>query len=244
MKTASVALLLALVASAAAAQQLYRWTDEKGRVHVTDTPPPGNARDVKREAAVAPSASTQQLPFELETATKSFPVVLYTAPNCLEECANARAALNKRGVPFREVQVWDADTHAELKKASGSNEVPVLMVGRSVQKGFEQGAFDALLDSARYPRAGLLQPRNQAAPKPPEGYVSPAARDAALRAQPVKPEEPAPRGRYAPKAPAKPQAEPPKVYAPIPGKDTPVAGPYGKPAADPQAAEPQPQQQQ
>ena len=88
----------------------------------------------------------------------------------------ARDALNKRGVPFKEVQVWEEESNAELKRVTGSTEVPALVVGRSVHKGFQQDAFDALLDSARYPRAGILPARNQGAPKPPEEYVPPGQR--------------------------------------------------------------------
>jgi glutaredoxin len=202
-----VATLLAAVLGASAAsvlaQQLYRWTDEKGRVHVTDTPPPPSAKGVqKQKPAVSntePAAAPQQ-PYELAQAMKDFPVTLYTSPICKEPCAQARDALNKRGVPFKEVQVWEEDTNAELKRVTGSTEVPALVVGRSVHKGFLQSAFDALLDSARYPRAGMLPARNQAAPKTPEEYVPPGQRPTA---EPVKPEPPAeearPSGPYAPR---------------------------------------------
>jgi len=76
------------------------------------------------------------------------------------------------------------------------------VVGRSLHKGFDQSAYDALLDSARYPRAGILPPRAQAAPGLPEGYIPPGERKAP-RAEPVKPEpeEPQPTGPYAPGAP-------------------------------------------
>src|SRR5260221_119046 len=40
MKRAVLAWMLAVGAVAAAAQTMYRWTDEKGRLHVTGTPPP------------------------------------------------------------------------------------------------------------------------------------------------------------------------------------------------------------
>ena len=33
----------------------------------------------------------------------------------------------------------------------------------------------------------------------------------------------------------KPQAEPPSIYNPIPGKDKPLSGPYGNPEPPPQA---------
>lgn len=201
----AIALLLAFsFAAPAAAQQIYRWTDSKGGVHITDTPPPSTARDVKTEAGGAPSAAGQddsQVPFEVTRAMKAFPVVLYTSPPCREPCSHARELLNQRGVPFKEVQVWDSSSIGELKRVSGSDQVPVLLVGRSVQQGFDQGAYDALLDSARYPEAGSVPARNQAAPPAPEGYAGAGKRD--LQAEPVKPEEQPkpPRGPYSPVPP-------------------------------------------
>jgi len=190
----ALAIGLALIAGAAIAQQLYRWTDDKGVVHVTDTPPPTGAKNVKKEAAPAASASgaaAESLPYEVSLAAKNFPVKLYTAPNCKEQCDIARDALNKRGVPFTEVSVRDQATNEELKSVVGANEVPSLVVGRSVQKGFEQGAYDALLDSAGYPKAGTVPPRSQAAPPPPQAPAGP-------KAEPVPTE---PLGPYSPGAP-------------------------------------------
>jgi len=191
---APITVAFALMAFAASAQ-LYRWTDEQGRTHVTDTPPPPTARNVqKKDVPRAPDRSP--IPYELAQAMKDFPITLYTAPNCKAPCAAARAALNKRGAPFKEVQVWDEESNAELKRVSGGSDVPTLVVGRSVHRGFEQGAYGSLLDSARYPKAGVLPARAQAAPPPPEGYAPPGERPAA---EPVEPERPT--GPYAPKPP-------------------------------------------
>jgi len=44
-----LAFFLAVAAGAALAQQIYRWTDEKGRVHVTDMPPPPGAKEIRKE---------------------------------------------------------------------------------------------------------------------------------------------------------------------------------------------------
>ena len=130
MKTsAAIAVLLGAVSFAASAQ-LYRSTDEKGRVHITDTPPPSAKK-------------------------------LYTSPNCQEPCAAARAALNKRAVPFKEMQVWEEKSTEELKRVSGGNDVPMLVAGRSVQRGFEQEAYDTLLG------AQAPTPTGPYAPKPP-----------------------------------------------------------------------------
>lgn len=203
-------ILALLVCGAAQAQQLYRWTDEKGRVHVTDTPPPASAKNVQKKNPGASPADgdTTQYPFELAQAMKEFPVVLYTSPSCKAACTNARNALNKRGVPFKEVQVWEEKSVAELKGLTGENSVPTLLVGRSVHKGFHQESYDTLLDSARYPKAGSMPVRAQAAPPAPEGY-EPAD---PLKAEPVKPaaEEPAPSGPYSPGSRPPPRRTPQK----------------------------------
>jgi len=200
-KRAAIAVLLGAVTFAASAQ-LYRWTDEKGRVHITDTPPPPTAKEVQKKKPGAGPVVESQQPFELAQAVRDFPVTLYTSPNCKEACTAARGLLNKRSVPFKEVQVWEEKTNEELKRVSGGNDVPTLVVGRSVHRGFEAESWEALLDSARYPRAGLLPPRVQAAPAAPEGYVDERSAKPPA-AEPVKPEPeaPAPTGPYAPKPP-------------------------------------------
>jgi glutaredoxin len=164
----------AAVPGAANAQQ-YRWVDEKGRPQFGDVVPPG-ARQVRKADAPGTAAAKPEpsaLPFELAALQKNFPVTLYTAPICKALCDSARGALNKRGIPFSEVQVWNTETLEQLKKATGTDSVPGLVVGRSAQSGFEQGRYDALLDSAGYPPAGAFPARSQAAPAVPEGYEPP-----------------------------------------------------------------------
>lgn len=163
-------LAVLLVAGLAHAQQ-YRWIDKDGSVKYTDAPPPAWAKDVRRIAVTATQPAAPQIPFELARLQKDFPVTLYTSPACKEHCENARAALNRRGVPFKEVQVWDKASNEELKNVSGELFIPTLLVGRTAHRGFEQEAFDALLDSADYPKAGVMPVLSQKAPPPPEGYV-------------------------------------------------------------------------
>lgn len=156
--------LLMLAVATAAAQELYRWTDDQGRVHITDTPPPASAKNVQKKSYASTPAEGEQMPYELAQAIKDFPVTLYTAPICNEPCQDARDALNQRGVPFKEIQVSDAETADELKRVSGGEVVPVLVVGRSVHSGFLQSAYDSLLDAARYPKKAAVPPRTQARP--------------------------------------------------------------------------------
>jgi glutaredoxin len=166
MRSAIFAVLLG--AACAASAQMYRWTDDKGRVHITDTPPPPGAKAVKRSSFSGGNAAAEgeDLPFAVRAPAKNSPVTLYTAPEC-ESCGAARALLNARGVPFREVSVIDEVQAQALKQASGGLSVPTIAVGGSVQRGFEAGAYQSLLDIAGYPPAGAVPPRKQAAPKPP-----------------------------------------------------------------------------
>ena len=187
-------LLIGCIAGAAAAQQLYRWTDANGRTHVTDTPPPPGAKNVRRINSPAGGAAQKPAPLGLERSLKDFPVTLYSSINCTDPCAAARELLNKRGVPFNEVQVNDEERLAELKKLSPAGEVPVLKVGASVFAGFQRSAYDALLDSGGYPREGVLPARAQAAPPPPEGFEP----STPPKAEPAKPEATPPAGPYSP----------------------------------------------
>lgn len=187
----SVIFAVLLGAACAASAQLYRWTDENGRVHVTDTPPPASAKNVRKralDAAPDPAAGASQ-PYAVQLAAKNYPVTLYTAPDCAP-CGAARALLNQRGVPFREVSVVGEQESAQLRQAVGSLSVPSLVVGTSTQKGFEQGAYHSMLDVAGYPRTGILPPRSQAEPK--AASAKPAAGEAP-------PDEEAATGPYAPR---------------------------------------------
>jgi glutaredoxin len=185
MRFAAFALLA--LSSVAVQAQLYRWTDSTGRTHVTDTPPPSDAKGVQKRASSAPAEESSNEPYALRQAMKDYPVTLYTLASC-DGCTQARKLLNARGIPFAEKTV---ESEEQLKKATGATGVPALLVGSDIVTGFEAGAYNRSLDAAGYPRAGILKPRNQQPPAPPKGQAqAPAAQ--APAAPPA-----APRGRYA-----------------------------------------------
>jgi glutaredoxin len=188
---ACIVIVLALAASAASAQ-VYRWTDEQGRVHITDTPPPPGAKSVQKSRASGAGAGEGSEPYALQMARKNAPVTLYTAPEC-EHCGSARTLLNARGVPFREVSVVDNKQIEELKNAVGGNTVPSIVVGSAVQQGFEETLYQSMLDAAGYPKTGILPPRAQTEPKSPADTQAKTEKPAAQA-------EPAPSGPYAPGA--------------------------------------------
>lgn len=168
-----VAATLAIVC-ADAAGQMYRWVDEQGGVHYSQTPPPPSAKDVqKKNLRQSGAPATEDLPYATQLAAKNFPVKLYTQPEC-GPCDAARASLVKRGVPFSEVSVLTQKELDEVRKISGSTSLPLLVVGSLFQSGFQEGLVNGLLDTAGYPSAGprlpveaLRKPEPAASPAPP-----------------------------------------------------------------------------
>ena len=173
------ALLSALLLhGTASAQTLYRWVDKDGRVHYTQQkPPPGEAKTVEQRRlgpapAAQPATGSGQIPFAIQQAMSNYPVILYTSPSCKSGCPEARALLQKRGVPFRDVSVFEQATNDFLKNIAGAAMVPTLTVGSQVLKGFEEGAFNDALDTAGYPKSSLF---TGAMPQPPEPAGLPKA---------------------------------------------------------------------
>ena len=159
-----------LTAGTVQAAQLYRWVDDKGRVEWRDTPPPSSAKKVERRTVGGSVIETSELPFSVQQAARNFPLTLYVT-DCGEGCTKARAHLHRRGLPFSERNP-QADMEAYKKLTNGNLEVPTLFVGRELLKGYEEGAWDAALDNAGYPRsvAGARpapKPAPAAPPKPP-----------------------------------------------------------------------------
>ena len=175
-------LLLAAVLTAHAQQ--YRWVDEKGRVQYSDRPPPTNAKDMQKKNLDAGAPGSAAEPYALQVARKNAPVKLYSSPDCGPVCDSARALLNQRGIPFAEISISDTTQVEELKRISGGTNVPVMLVGRSVQKGFQENSYHGALDAAGYPATGALPPRKQVAPPPPKPAAEkPAAATADTSAQ-------------------------------------------------------------
>jgi glutaredoxin len=183
--------LVIVFAAGIAAAQPYRWIDEKGGVQYTDTLPPAAAKDVQKKQ-LRDNVIGEQTSYELEKAMRESPVTLYSHTDCKEQCQIPRDTLNKRGIPFREVSVEDQPKQDELKRVSGGINVPVLVVGEQVETTISAEAYDSALDLAGYPRAGVVRPRNQAAPPPTEDKSAEAAKPPAKA-------EAAPLGPYAPR---------------------------------------------
>ncbi|MBL8512538.1 MAG: glutaredoxin family protein [Betaproteobacteria bacterium] len=178
---AFTAMLVATFTAFPAQAELYKWVDKEGKTIYSDTPPPSDIKDVKsKKFGDNVSGPSDNLPFELREAAKKNPVTLY-ANKCGEPCDGARSLLNSRGIPFSERNPEsDPAAAAALKKLIGALEVPVMVVGEDVSRGFSESTWSGALTQAGYPRnfTPLAKPTDSPpsvkAPKPEETVTPPA----------------------------------------------------------------------
>ncbi len=165
-------LLSLLLAPPLQAQTTYRWVDKTGQVHYSDQPPPPEAvKNFEAKKLKGPNVIDTGGAFAYETgrASKKSPLTLYTADTCKEDCRQARDLLKQRGAPYNEKEIRTQSDADAFRQATGSQElfVPVLQAGGKTSKGFEEGAWNRLLDEAGYPARGDAKPPAAAPANPP-----------------------------------------------------------------------------
>lgn len=161
--------------SSVANAQVYKWTDAQGQIHYGDTPPP-QAQNVQQKKTRANIIETDAQPFETKLASQKNPVILYSFEAC-DSCTKAQAMLDKRGIPYT-LKNTDKDK-TELRNLTGDNIIPVLVVGsQTPRQGFEESAWNGMLDQAGYPKSNPLAALRKAVNKPDTAKAAPAANTA------------------------------------------------------------------
>ena len=131
---------------------LYKWTDEKGEVQITDYPPPENKNVKDVQVYKAPSENlinsqndADQKSSSKDKAGKEKDVVLYTKNDCMD-CDKAREYLKSKNVPFTEYNM-DIDKNAaiERKKIDDSEDVPLAIINKNQVFGFTEAIYNKVL---------------------------------------------------------------------------------------------------
>lgn len=162
--------LLGLAAGPALAQ--YKWVDAGGRTTYSDMPPPPGVVAMKLGEPRPDPQRPDGVPASLAAAASKYPVTLYVTENCVP-CQQARAHLERRGVPFAERIVRTvADAEAFRRIGFRENSFPSVSVGRERSVGFEAADWDRILDAAGYPQSSRLPPSYR---RPPARALAAAA---------------------------------------------------------------------
>jgi len=157
-KIATFILILAALTiylSATAMAEMYKWIDDKGEMHITDSPPPA-ARSPQEMKVYkdSPEDSLDMAPATVRKKEESRPslerktkadVVLYTTSWC-PYCRKARDYLQSRGIDFIEYDIEkDKDAAIRKKQLDNRGGVPFAIInGRSIS-GFSASAYERAL---------------------------------------------------------------------------------------------------
>ncbi len=169
MKKILIMLPLAAVIFQANAGEVYRWVDKAGAVHYSDQAPTSPVKKLEQRKLETNVIDGQGSYVMKDAATKN-PVTLY-AGDCGPLCVNAKALLEKRGIPYsmKDPQNNKADADA-LNALTGAMELPVLKIGNNPIKGFEPARWNQMLDEAGYPKTKIpgerkVEVKSEAKPK-------------------------------------------------------------------------------
>jgi glutaredoxin len=141
---ARLLLLLSVAGSVPAGAEIYRWTDERGKVHFGSQKPSGvnsgRVETFQGGANVSFVGGGGGGKAE-ETAAK---VRMFTTQWC-PVCKKAKAYLKKRGTSFEELDVEASrSAKAEFDRLGGKG-VPVILVGKQRMDGFDPARMESML---------------------------------------------------------------------------------------------------
>jgi glutaredoxin len=141
-------LLLIIGASASnATAEIFRWVDEKGKIHFTDQPPEQvQAQKIKLKINSFTSPRVSPFNFDptlISTRRSSISVVMYSTTWC-GYCKKARHFFNKNKIAFEEFDVEKSSKGKNDYQALQGRGVPIILVGDRRLDGFSVDSFESL----------------------------------------------------------------------------------------------------
>jgi len=150
-------LAVAALASAPAGAQVFKWTGPDGRTHYGDRPP-GDAKKEELRIGVQSFGGPAQVdtwaqvlkrPPAVDTSKSRASAVTMFSTSWCPHCKRAKAYFAQKGVSYREVDIEASDAGRREFAGYGGSGVPLIIVGEQRMRGFDAGAMDRLLASAK-----------------------------------------------------------------------------------------------
>ncbi len=140
-------LLIFLVSASVSAGEIYRWTDEQGKVQFGDRPPTHiEKKPVKlrintytHSEIIVPPASNRP------KTRRNKKVVMYSAEWC-GICKEAGAYFREHGIRFTEYDIDKSEKGKQGFKALKGRGVPIILVGKARMNGFTVAHFNQLYE--------------------------------------------------------------------------------------------------
>lgn len=142
---ASCFLLSLLLLPAFTGAEIYRWVDENGKIHLSDSPPKqADVEQVDVEVNTYESIDYSKIQYyQREEKTAGKRVVMYATAWC-GYCAKARAYFQQKGIRFKEYDIDKDKAARERFDAYGRGGVPLILVGKEKMRGFSKARFEKL----------------------------------------------------------------------------------------------------
>ncbi|MCG8436599.1 MAG: DUF4124 domain-containing protein [Pseudomonadales bacterium] len=139
-----LSLLLFCLCAVAWSSGIYRWVDDQGNVHFSDSPSEAHASEsLKLKINTFESVTYDSLSVELPPSEKRHRVVMYSASWC-GVCTKARRYFEANNIGFTEYDVETSQTgKAGFEKLNGKG-VPIILVGDKRMNGFSAAIFETL----------------------------------------------------------------------------------------------------
>ncbi len=135
--------------------QVYKWTDEMGRIHFTDSPPEGaKTKQVNITAPNTYNAPSQDAVNETLSRPTGISaprekVIVYSTTWC-GVCKKAKRWLQQNNISFREYDVEKSERgRRDYKKMKGHG-VPIIKIGKKRFNGFSPSRLTPALRKAGY----------------------------------------------------------------------------------------------
>jgi glutaredoxin len=152
----ALAFLVAALAAAPAAAQVYKWTGPDGRTHYGDQPPETAKKQELRigvqsfggPAEVDTWTRVLKRPPAVDTSKPASAGVTMFSTSWCPHCKRAKAYFAQKGVSYREVDIEASDEGRREFGEYGGKGVPLIIVGERRMRGFDAAAMDRLLASA------------------------------------------------------------------------------------------------
>ncbi len=136
-------LLASLIYPSIVCSEVYRWTDENGKVHFADKPSTSHSSETVELRINTYEAVT----YDTSSMDVGKKVIMYSASWC-GVCVKAKRYFKEKGIQYTEYDVEkSAKGKSEFKKLGGGG-VPVILVGDRRMNGFSIESFEKLYESA------------------------------------------------------------------------------------------------
>ena len=133
--------ITSLLFSTASSAEFYKWTDDKGNVHFTDTPPKGKKVE-QLELKINTYSAVEITPL-VERLGKKNKVVMYSATWC-GICKTAKRYFKAKKIPYVIYDVEKSYSGKRDFKLLKGKSVPIIIVGDKRMNGFTVARFDKL----------------------------------------------------------------------------------------------------